>query len=271
MENKSRFAFGKNWSDFVNNKLDDKRIEEAKKSIIKMIKLEDLSQYTFLDIGCGSGIFSLAANLLNAKYVYSFDYDGEAVKTTKQLRDIYNISESDWKISEGDILNEEWLSGIPNADIVYSWGVLHHTGSMWKAIENAITKVNPNGYLAISIYNHVNTPRDSSKMWWRIKKFYNNAPKLIKKMMVYLFIIKIFLSHLKNGRNPIKEIKRYGERGMDFYHDAKDWVGGFPYEYAYAEEVIHFLKNFKTYELIYLNQKTGNACNEFTFRHYSNG
>lgn len=266
MKNETRFSFGLNWLDFVDTSLDKTKVEKALLSMRTILKSEDLSGKTFLDVGCGSGLFSLAACLLNAQHVYSFDFDANSVLASIKLRDQFNISELRWEIYQGDILNKKWLSIVPQTDIVYSWGVLHHTGYMWEAIENTILKVKPGGLLAISIYNKVSNHRDSSKMWWRIKYFYNRSPKLLRIIIVDLYILKVILGFIRRGINPIREIKAYGERGMDFFHDVKDWVGGFPYEYASAEEVIQFIKKVHNSDLIFINKENGNACNEFTFQ-----
>jgi 2-polyprenyl-3-methyl-5-hydroxy-6-metoxy-1,4-benzoquinol methylase len=261
-----RFAFGSNWLDYVENKIDQKKIESAVQSEKNMLKSETLVGQSFLDVGCGSGLFSLAACLLDAEEVYSFDYDEKSVLATKKLREQFQIPETKWYIAQGDVLDQKWMSSITDADIVYSWGVLHHTGSMWQAIENTACKVKPGGFLAISIYNKVDNPRDSSKMWWKVKRFYNGSPSFIKEIMIALYMMKVMLGHIRRGKDPVKEIKSYGERGMDFFHDARDWVGGFPYEYADSEDVIRFIRKDRPFELIYINQVVGNACNEFTFR-----
>ena len=55
-------------------------------------------------------------------------------------------------------------------------------------------------------------------------------------------------------------------RGMDFYYDVIDWIGGYPYEYASIEEVDEIMSalGFKKVKLIPANVPTG--CNEFVFR-----
>jgi 2-polyprenyl-3-methyl-5-hydroxy-6-metoxy-1,4-benzoquinol methylase len=263
----TRFSFGTNWLDYIENSLDKRKVDGALQSLRTMLNCNELTGKTFLDVGCGSGLFSLAACLLDADHVSSFDYDTNSVLASKKLRERFNIPDHKWEIQKGDVLDKKWLASLQQADIVYSWGVLHHTGAMWAAIDNTISKVKPGGLLAISIYNRVDTPRDSSKMWWKIKRFYNQSSNLVKNILVYLFILKVILGHIRRGKNPIKEIKAYGERGMDFLHDARDWVGGFPYEYAYAEEVIDHIGKYQQFKLIFVNEVSGNACNEFTFKY----
>lgn len=51
-----RFEFGKNWKQFL-QLIDDNRIEQAKKSLSEMLELKNFEGKSFLDIGCGSGLF----------------------------------------------------------------------------------------------------------------------------------------------------------------------------------------------------------------------
>src|SRR5262245_47233957 len=73
-----RFEFGKNWTRFL-AVLDDERIDEACKSLRRMLGVDTLARRSFLDIGCGSGLFSLAAMRLGAARVVSFDFDPHSV------------------------------------------------------------------------------------------------------------------------------------------------------------------------------------------------
>ena len=95
---------------------------------------EDLDNKTFLDIGCGSGIHSLAAFLSGAKLIVSFDYDPQSVAATRILHRKAGEPKN-WKIMQGSVLDEEFLRTLGHFDFVYSWGVLHHTGQMWQAIK----------------------------------------------------------------------------------------------------------------------------------------
>ena len=82
-----RFEFGKNWGRFL-AVLNDERISEAEASLKSMLKVEGLTGKSFLDIGSGSGLFSLAARRLGAR-VHSFDYDPQSVACTAELKRRY--------------------------------------------------------------------------------------------------------------------------------------------------------------------------------------
>ena len=163
----SRFAFGANWKSFV-KLVDEPRIEAARRSLTEALGVSDLSGRTFLDIGCGSGLFSLAAHQLGAQ-VHSFDFDLDSVSATKELR-LQHASHSGWVVEQGSILDEQFVAKLGCFDIVYSWGVLHHTGSLWRAVDVAARLVRPRGLLFISVYNDQGS---ASRMWRRVKQRYN--------------------------------------------------------------------------------------------------
>ncbi|KAB8028046.1 class I SAM-dependent methyltransferase [Fluviispira multicolorata] len=265
MELELRFEFGKNWSKYLNS-LTEEKVQEALVSLQKFLQIIDIENKTFIDVGSGSGLFSLAAKILGAR-VTSFDYDLDSVNCTKFLKEKYNIK-NDWDICQGSILDDDFIKKRGQFDIVYSWGVLHHTGQMFHAFENVSTLVRSDGYLFISIYNDQGR---ASERWKWIKKTYNNSNFFIRSILIlYTFIrfwgISILKDTLKG--NPFKSWMNYGknDRGMTAYHDLIDWVGGYPFEVAKPEDVFQY---FKSKDFTLEKMKTycgGISCNEYLFR-----
>jgi 2-polyprenyl-6-hydroxyphenyl methylase/3-demethylubiquinone-9 3-methyltransferase len=261
-----RFEFGKNWDRFL-SLLDDSRIAAAEESLRRMLEVENLSGKRFLDIGSGSGLFSLAARRLGAS-VYSFDYDPQSVACTAELKRRYFPHDDQWTVAEGSALDIDYLRTLGQFDVVYSWGVLHHTGQMWKALENAQAPVAPGGKLFIAIYN--DTGSQSSRWKW-IKRKYNQLPRFLKLPFTLIVIApeetKLFLKSLLL-LNPNQYIRSWTEskrRGMNRWHDIVDWVGGYPYEVATPEQIFDF---FRSRGFLLTKLKCGGVglgCNEFVF------
>ena len=263
-----RFEFGNNWRNFL-SVLDDSRIQLAIQSLQKGLGSDSLSGVRMLDVGCGSGLFSLAARKLGAT-VHSFDFDPQSVACAKELRQRYFPNDSQWQIESGSVLDEDYLSGLGQFDIVYSWGVLHHTGSMYRAFQNVLTCLADDGQLFISIYNDQG---GESRRWRAIKKFYCGLPSALRipfaaAVLAPREVVSLVGSLLtfRPGRYW-QRWNSYGrQRGMSRWHDHVDWLGGYPFEVARPEEVIHF---FQDRELGLEHLKTvagGSGCNEFVFR-----
>ncbi|GIK63441.1 MAG: SAM-dependent methyltransferase [Chloroflexota bacterium] len=260
-----RFEFGKNWQQFLTT-LNDDRIAEAEKSLCQMLGVTSLMGKRFLDIGSGSGLFSLAARRLGAQVV-SFDYDPQSVACTNELKQRYFHNDEQWQVDQGSALDQNYLRSLGEFDIVYSWGVLHHTGDMWQALENAISLLSANSRLFISIYNDQGL---RSRLWWQVKKTYNQAPQLLRYPIIWVVFIQmwapIFLRDLLLHRNPLWSWRNYYQsRGMSVWWDVIDWVGGYPFEVARPEKIFDFCRERG---LVLLRLKTSRAeitCNEYVF------
>ncbi|PAY15517.1 SAM-dependent methyltransferase [Rhodopirellula sp. SM50] len=269
----TRFAFGENWASFLNH-LDEDRIDQACRSLTGLLCLDDaagcpLDGQRFLDLGSGSGLFSLAAYRLGAEVV-SVDFDHHSVACTEQLRQRESADPTKWEILQGSALDESLMESLGQFDVVYSWGVLHHTGQMDRAIELAAARVATGGRFAIAIYNDQG---GGSRRWLAIKQMYHRLPSLARPVWVALvaawYEFKFALARLAGGRNPLPFAdwrKKRTDRGMSPWHDWVDWIGGLPFEVAKPEAIIVPLvaKHFQLINLTTVGNGWG--CNEYVFK-----
>lgn len=267
-----KFTFGKNWKRFV-PLINDQRVEFAKQSLTEFTGLKDFTGMSVIDIGCGSGLYSYSAYLLNAKRLVSVDLDPGCVECANTLRQQCG-NPANWEARQGSILDDKFVSGLGKYDLVYSWGVLHHTGQMWKAIENAAKLVADNGLFYIAIYNKVGGRRGSA-LWVKIKKLYNKVPFPIRILMHVFYIIYHFVSNIILLHNPLKDFmsdyRTKEKRGQNWLIDITDWLGAYPYEFANIEEIFRFMKvRFPSFVLENLKQDPGLGNNWFLFRNFRN-
>lgn len=261
-----RFQFGENWRRFLTY-LDEERITEAERSLCSMLELREFVGKSFVDVGCGSGLFSLAAMRKGANRVHSFDIDPQSVACAQQLKRLYFSEADNWTIQQGTVLDETYLTSLGKFDVVYSWGVLHHTGNMWLGLQNVAPLVAAGGKLFIAIYNDQDT---QSFIWRAVKKRYNRSVAwrlIIKPIFGSYFVgrglIKdVLISH----KNPLTRYREYKHsRGMDYFTDLRDWLGGYPFEVARPEVIFDFYR-VKGYELAKLRTAgVGHGNNEFVF------
>jgi SAM-dependent methyltransferase len=250
------FDFGQNWREFSAHALDREKLTSACESLQHLIPADRLKGAAFLDIGCGSGIFAIAASIGGAARVVGIDISKASVETSKANVQAFG-GERDITFQHRSVFDPE-IQQLGTFDIVYSWGVLHHTGDMHKAIDIASGLVRPGGLFAIALYNR----HWSSGLWKGIKWFYNHVPGFLQRLMVWAFFLVIALAKLLvTRRNPFRRKRR----GMSFYYDVVDWVGGYPYEYAGREEVVDYMKR-KGFECTrFVKPAVPTGCNEFVF------
>lgn len=255
------FDFGQNWQDFSDARLDQTRFQSAVASLDTLIGHANLKGKSFLDVGCGSGLFSLAAAAAGCARVTGIDVNPKCVQACtdngKRLREsVRDAGTLDFR--QGSALDPNFMRGLGTFDVVYAWGSLHHTGAMWDAIRNTAACVSPNGgVFTLAIYN----THWSCWGWKQIKRVYNLCPRPLRPMFNWSFAGVIGLAKwLVTRRNPFHK-----QRGMDFWYDVIDWLGGYPYEYASAGEIRTFVEalGFKLVRVTPPEAPTG--CNEFVF------
>ncbi len=259
-----RFRFGENWQSFL-PKLDRDRIATATTSLCDMLECTDLAGKRFLDIGSGSGLFSLAARRLGAT-VHSFDYDPASVACTQQLKDRFYPQDPCWTIEEGSVLDQHYLKSLGSFDVVYAWGVLHHTGDMWQAIRNATALVDENGQFFLGIYNDRGI---RTKFWRKVKQCYCSGwlgRWSVLATFLPFFVTERFVKDILRLRTPWQVYVEYKkQRGMSLVTDWIDWLGGFPFEAASAGEVFNFCRA-EGLVLNRLKSTSGNGIHEFVFQ-----
>jgi len=261
-----RFGFGENWLDFARH-LDDDRIAEAEKSLRALLGRESLAGLRFVDIGSGSGLFSLAARRLGAR-VHSFDYDPDSVLCTQTLRELHRPGDPDWTVERGSVLDRGYLQSLGSFDIVYSWGVLHHTGAMHDALQAASTLLVPGGLFAFALYR-----RTLFCGLWRVeKRWYAAASPRMQQRARAVYLALFRLACVATGRDFQSYVANYGSsRGMDFIHDVHDWMGGYPYESISPAAVAARMQQLGL-TLVACNTRPGglglfgSGCDEYVYR-----
>jgi 2-polyprenyl-6-hydroxyphenyl methylase/3-demethylubiquinone-9 3-methyltransferase len=250
------FDFGANWQAFTEQRVDEQRLTIAQHSLQQLLGNDRLTGKTVLDVGCGSGLFSVAAARLGAKQVLGVDINPRCIEVSAA-----NLARfapgSAVRFQQMSALDSAGMASLGTFDAVYAWGSLHHTGAMWDAIRNTMPRVVPGGVFVIAIYNQHST----SAAWHWIKRTYNQMPTLIQQLMAIFFAGVIFFAKMAvTRRNPLEK-----ERGMDFWYDVIDWIGGYPYEYATPQLVTAFVQahGFRLRRMIPAQVPTG--CNEFVF------
>lgn len=235
MSEKDQFSFGLNWIDYVKTKLTDEIISTHVSNLSNYYKNYDLSDKSVLDIGCGSGLSSLSFNLLGCKQVDSIDVDPNSIEACNLTKEkfLHTLdSNHNWNIKHQSILDDVYVATSKKYDIVYSWGVLHHTGNMWKAIKNATSLVKDDGLLHLALYISGDRYMDDLKL----KICYNANKDDIKKRMIFDWLNFHYMSRGV-------DIYSTNNRGMNKYHDCIDWLGGFPYEVCDPDILDCYLKN----------------------------
>ncbi|MEE8303568.1 MAG: class I SAM-dependent methyltransferase [Candidatus Tectomicrobia bacterium] len=250
------FDFGSNWQAFSQQRLDAHRLTLAVHSLQSLLQRQTLHGSSFLDVGCGSGLFAIAAHQLGAASVVGIDINPKCITICEQNRDRF-APRAPIRFLEASALIPESFQSLGQFDTVYAWGSLHHTGAMWDAMRYVAKQVSPGGTLALAIYNkHVTSP-----VWKGIKWLYNQLPNPGQRLLAYPSAAIIYVTKfLVTRRNPLDN-----ERGMDFWYDVIDWIGGYPYEYSLPQQVQEFVTAQGFALRRYVPARVPTGCNEFIF------
>jgi 2-polyprenyl-6-hydroxyphenyl methylase/3-demethylubiquinone-9 3-methyltransferase len=261
----SHFAFGENWADFA-GRLDEGAIAEAEKGLLKLIDRDDLQGRSFLDIGCGSGVHSLAALRLGAARVVAVDIDPVSAATAKAVLGRFAPG-GNWTVEEISVFDLD-PKAFGQFDIVYSWGVLHHTGKLDRAMLQAASMVDHGGLLVLALYR----PTTLDPFWVREKRWYMRASPSTQRRARAAYLYALRLGLLVTGRSYGDYVRSYrSRRGMSLEHDVHDWLGGYPYEPIGGQEVELRMQDLG-FKAIKTNARPanlgllGSGCDEFVYR-----
>jgi len=220
----THFAFGRNWASYAES-IAEAEILEAEAGLQRLLGGQGLVGLRFLDIGCGSGIHSLAALRLGAADVVAVDLDPDSVATTRAVL-AHHAAAGRFRVEQISVFDLQPIK-LGTFDVVYSWGVLHHTGDMYGAVRTAAQMVGERGQFVFALYR---------RTWccplWKIeKRWYSRTSGTMQSLArgVYKFFFRLGL--WATGRRFSRYVETYKRnRGMDFEHDVHDWMGGYPYE-----------------------------------------
>lgn len=260
-----QFDFGENWREFSDHALTPDKIRQAAEDFASFMArgAVDVRGSSFLDIGFGQGLTLLGSAATGAKVV-GCDINPKCAQVLQLNRKHFpGVDVREIPVLVGSILDPEIVESLRKEapengyDVVHSWGVLHHTGRMWQAIEIAASLVRPGGTLFLALYNRHWT----SPAWAAIKRFYAWAPGWLQKSMVgVLYPVILAAKWVVTGTNPMVM-----DRGMNFYYNVVDWVGGYPYEYASRAEVTRYLEGRNFTLRVSTPAVVPTGCNEYVF------
>ena len=261
-----QFDFGQNWIEYSRAALTAERMESAEADFSKLYRGIALEGRSFLEIGFGQGMSVVFAARAGARVVACDINPKCATALAETAKKFPGVDVSGIPLIFGSILDDKTTEALRAAapqgraayDVVHSWGVLHHTGDMGRALRTAASLVADGGHLMAAIYNR----HWSSRPWRWIKRLYVGSPGWARRLLVALCTVVIYIAKWAvTKRNPLLK-----ERGMDFHYDVVDWVGGFPYEYASVAEFTRAARPLGLELVRAVPAQVPTGCNEYVFR-----
>jgi 2-polyprenyl-6-hydroxyphenyl methylase/3-demethylubiquinone-9 3-methyltransferase len=260
----AHYEFGDNWRAFAEN-LTPVAVDQAVEGMRQLVREDEIVGRDVLDIGCGSGLHALAALRLGAASVTAIDIDPNSVATAQDVLRRYAEPGARWSVAVKSVFEIEDMAEFP---VVYSWGVLHHTGDMYDAIRRAAARVASGGHLYLALYRK--TPM--CRLWRFEKWLYTNAPRVGRMVLETGYMTSFRFAMMLKGRDFQDYVSAYGKnRGMAWRTDVRDWLGGYPYESITEDEMLRFAAELGLAPVRRFCRKPGfglfgTGCDEYAFR-----
>lgn len=250
-----RFSFGRNWQEFARS-VAAPELHAAQQDLGSLLgeNAYRLRGARVLDIGCGSGLQAVAMAAMGARSVVALDVDADCVSTARDLA-VRLAPHADIRVDHASVLDGAYMASLGRFDLVHAWGSLHHTGRMWEAVAAAASTVAPGGCMVLALYNRT----AATPAWSVAKAAYTrlNAPAQWVATAAW-FGARVTVRLLRG-----KSLS-FLDRGMHLWTDARDWLGGYPYEAAVPADVVkHVLAQGLSLERKQWTRTLG--CNQFVF------
>jgi ubiquinone/menaquinone biosynthesis C-methylase UbiE len=168
-EGTTQRVYGKLWDKYET----DEYIKEAYRIIESRFKnnefdLSVLKGKTILDMGCGSGRYTIALTKTGAEKVYGIDLGKESIRKAALIAEKSGIRNIEFDV--GSVLDLPYEDNL--FDFIYSNGVLHHTENLEQGINELYRTLKPGGESFLYLY------ADGGIFWYSRKKM----PRVMKKI-----------------------------------------------------------------------------------------
>ena len=173
---------------------------------------DGLEGKTVLDGGCGSGMVSVAFATLGAD-VTGVDVTRQCVENGRKNAQRFGV---ECRFIQADLVT---LSLDDQFDIIYTWGVLHHTPDAEASFHSLATHLKEDGDIIIAVY--LRTPL--SGFWNSIRVFYQRSPSMLKT--VTRKTTAALLAGVDMAKRLVGGRQRYMMRGTSNEEIVNDWFG----------------------------------------------